>query len=104
MRVHTEWILTPWRLAFHEPTQTAVVADLHLGYEQARRQSGEAVPLVDLKETLVPLHLATRVFGFHRLIIAGDLFEKGFCRPIWQEFSERMKHMGIDEIAVVPGN
>ena len=31
-----EWLLTPERVAVHLPTSTGVVADLHLGYEEAR--------------------------------------------------------------------
>src|SRR5438270_5847367 len=36
MIVHEDWLLTPVRAAVHLPTATAVVADLHLGYELAR--------------------------------------------------------------------
>ena len=37
MRVFTDWELTPDRAAVHLPTRTAVVADLHLGYAEARQ-------------------------------------------------------------------
>ena len=44
MLVHDEWLLTAQRAAVHLPTATAVIADLHLGYDQVRRRGGEAVP------------------------------------------------------------
>src|SRR5262249_34562148 len=42
MRIHRDWLLTPERAAVHLPTATAIVADLHLGYNHARRRTGEA--------------------------------------------------------------
>ena len=44
MYVHEDWLLTPYRAAIHLPTATAVIADLHLGYDQVRQRGGEAVP------------------------------------------------------------
>src|SRR5438067_991701 len=35
-----DWLLTPQRVAVHRPSGSAVVADLHLGYGQARRRGG----------------------------------------------------------------
>ena len=55
MLVHDEWLLTPARVAVHRPTATAVLADLHLGYNDARRRDGEAVPPADLTLILAPL-------------------------------------------------
>ena len=48
MLVHDEWLLMPQRVAVHLPTATAVLSDLHLGYNEARRRDGEAVPPADL--------------------------------------------------------
>ena len=45
MILRHDWLLTPARVAIHTPTRTAVLADLHLGYAEARHRTGEAVPL-----------------------------------------------------------
>jgi metallophosphoesterase superfamily enzyme len=52
VRVLDDWLLTPERAALHVPTATAVIADLHLGYAQARQQCGDAVPTADLDQQL----------------------------------------------------
>src|SRR3954469_14587931 len=75
MRVLDDWLLTPWRVAVHLPTVTAVAADLHLGYDRVRRRNGEAVPPRGLADELAPLAEALRRSGVRRLVIAGDLFE-----------------------------
>jgi putative SbcD/Mre11-related phosphoesterase len=104
VQVNKEWILTPWRLALHQPTRTAVVADLHLGYDQARRRSGEAVPMVDWNQHLSLLQAAVLTHEFKNLVIAGDLFERDFCPVIWHEFQNRLRDAGLAIIALVPGN
>src|SRR5947209_7596191 len=104
MRVHDEWVLTPERAAVHLPTATAVVADLHLGYSEARRRGGEAVPLADLKQILLPL---LRVFGMHRvrrLIIAGDLFEVAYSDELAGALLDWLQSSGVELAGVVPGN
>ncbi len=53
--LHLDWHLTFRRIAIHVPTATAVVADLHLGYQDARRQCGDAIPSVDVETQLAPL-------------------------------------------------
>ena len=49
MRVHEDWLLTAQRVAIHVPTRTAVLADLHLGYDAARQRRGEA-PILDFEQ------------------------------------------------------
>lgn len=104
MRIHGEWILTPWRLAFHEPTKIAVIADMHLGYDLARRHGGEAVPLMDWDEFLAPLMTAAHALDFRSLVIAGDLFERGFSMHVWSEFQCRLRAENVELAALVPGN
>lgn len=104
MRVFQEWILTPWRLAIHEPTRTAVVADMHLGYDLARRQAGEAVPNMDWDGYLAPLHAAASAQDIDKLVIAGDLFEKAFDPALWLQLRKRLRGLGIDVVGIVPGN
>jgi metallophosphoesterase superfamily enzyme len=104
VRVHDDWLLTPERAALHLPTCTAVVADLHLGYDQARRRAGEAVPPVSLGEVLSPLQ---RVLARHRctrLVIAGDLFEDVWCPDLAAELGDWLRGVGVAVGGVVPGN
>src|SRR5262249_38084634 len=103
MRVLGEWLLTPWRAAVHEPTRTAVVADLHLGYDQARRDAGEAVPVMDWDEFMAPLGALARTQTISWLVIAGDLFEKAFCHAAWAEFRDRVQALAIEIAGLVPG-
>jgi putative SbcD/Mre11-related phosphoesterase len=104
MRVHTDWLLTAQRVAIHVPTATTVVADLHLGYNDCRRRSGEAVPSAALDDQLKPLGNALKKHGSRRLVIAGDLFEAGFVTDLMKEFRHWLADVGIALTALVPGN
>ena len=65
----------PKRAAIHPGEQTAVVADLHLGYEWARAAAGDCVITHSLDETLARLELLLSHANVARLIVAGDLVE-----------------------------
>jgi putative SbcD/Mre11-related phosphoesterase len=104
MRIHTDWLLTPERAAVYLPAATAVVADLHLGYDQARRRTGEAVPVVRVAEVLAPLRAVLARHGCARLVIAGDLFEAGWCPRLAAEFRAWLDAAGVELAGVVPGN
>ncbi len=104
MIVHSDWLLTAQRLAIHVPTATAVVADLHLGYNECRRHGGDAVPLFDLEKQLEPLGKALRNHGVHRLVIAGDLFEAGYGPELAREFQQWLANTRVELTAMVPGN
>lgn len=72
---HEGWLLTPEGAAIRPEEATAVVADVHLGYEWARGAAGDCVPSHSLSETCVRL---ARVFAraeVRRLLVAGDLVE-----------------------------
>jgi putative SbcD/Mre11-related phosphoesterase len=69
------WKLTPEGAAVHAREQTAVIADLHLGYEWARGAAGDCVPAHSLAETLARLDSVLRTAPVSRLIVAGDLVE-----------------------------
>jgi uncharacterized protein len=103
VRVQEDWLLTPARVAVHLPTATAVVADLHLGYSEARRASGEAVPAVPLERRLAPLAALASGALTRRLVIAGDLFEDGVSDAAAAELLAWAGRVGL-ELAVVPGN
>src|SRR5215204_5696374 len=106
MRVLSDWRLTPWRLAVHVASATAVVADLHLGYDRVRRRNGEAVPLRPLRDELRPLAEGLRQEHVNRLLVAGDLFED--ARVEREDMIEALLAWLADHeivlVAVVPGN
>jgi metallophosphoesterase superfamily enzyme len=103
MLVLGEWRLTPERVALHEPSGAGVVADLHLGYDQARAAAGDAVPIRRLEDALAPLgKLASR--GMRRLIVAGDLFERGVDAELLRRFHDYLKGCGIEWTGWTPGN
>lgn len=101
-----DWLLTPWRGAVHRPTATAVVADLHLGYDRVRRRGGEAVPARRLSDELAPLLAGMAGCGARRLVVAGDLLEDGRVErdETADEFLACLASAGVELAAVVPGN
>lgn len=100
----SEWRLTPYRLAVHEPTRTAVIADPHLGYNDARRRSGDAIPLLSFEDQLAPLKRACAVFDLADLVVAGDLCEARLDEEIVARFDAFVKECGLFVRAIVPGN
>jgi metallophosphoesterase superfamily enzyme len=75
------WWLAPEGAAIHRMTRTAVVADVHLGYEWARGSRGDCVPAHSLDETVTQLASLLNCGEIHRLVVAGDLVEsRRFCR------------------------
>jgi putative SbcD/Mre11-related phosphoesterase len=106
MRVLADWLLTPERVALHTGSCTGVVADLHLGYAQARARGGEAVPARQLADALAPLAAALKRHGARRLVIAGDLLEDGRRgrEEVVEELRRWLEGAGLELAAVVPGN
>jgi metallophosphoesterase superfamily enzyme len=104
MRVLNDWLLLPERIALHEPTATAVIADVHLGYHEARRRQGDALPLLGVADVWRPVEVAMTRIPFRRLLIAGDLFERGYDAELWLPSRDHLRALGIDWIALVPGN
>lgn len=72
---HGSWILTPEGAAIHANGGTAVIADVHLGYEWARGAAGDCVPSHSLAETVARLAAALARAPITTLIVAGDLVE-----------------------------
>ncbi len=104
MIVLGEWLLTPERVALHQPSRTAVVADLHLGYDRARRRGGDAVPGVPVAAQMAGVGAALRRHGVTRLVMAGDLLEDGRCRDVLDEFRDWLRGAGVEPVGIVPGN
>jgi len=104
MLVHADWLLTPERVAVHLPTATAVAADLHLGYDQARQRRGEAVPLAGLDDLLDALARLVPRHGLRRLVIAGDLFEDETGCALVPDLLRWLGAHALELAGVVPGN
>lgn len=104
VRFCDEWLLLPQRLAYHEPTASVVVADLHLGYTAVRQHLGDAIPARSIHEELQPLLKVASGFPVRRLVVAGDLFERGFDEMRFRDLQAILDQTGILELAVVPGN
>jgi len=104
MQVLTDWLLTAERVALHLPSNTAVVADLHLGYDEARRLAGEAVPVRSLEELLRPLADVLARHQSRRLVVAGDLLEDGRCRAVLSDFHRWLKKREMELAVLIPGN
>jgi putative SbcD/Mre11-related phosphoesterase len=79
VQICDDWRLTPEGAAIHLGERTAVVADLHLGYEWARAAAGDCVIAHSLEETLARLELLLNRAPVARLVVAGDLVES--ARP-----------------------
>jgi uncharacterized protein len=104
VRVLEDWLLTPERAAVHEPTRTAIVADLHLGYGAARQQAGDAIPVPDLALQLAPLHSLVRNTSVRRLVVAGDLFEDAPASGLVDDLLGYLRRINLQLAAVVTGN
>jgi metallophosphoesterase superfamily enzyme len=103
MRVLDEWLLTPARAAVHLPTATAVVADVHLGYGEARHRGGDAVPPQGVAAVLDPVRAVLKNHIVRRLVVAGDLFEAGPVAALVSELLAWCASADV-ELIVLPGN
>lgn len=70
-----DWLFTPEGAAVHPGERTAVIADVHLGYEWARGAAGDCVPAHSLEETATRIAAVLERVPIARLIVAGDLVE-----------------------------
>lgn len=104
MRFADEWLLLPQRIALHEPSATAVLADLHLGYSAARQRLGDAIPLRSTADEIRPLLDAARLHVIKRVLVAGDLFERGYDKAVYQQFVDALDRHRICWLGLVPGN
>lgn len=75
------WLLTPEAAAVFTAEHTAVIADVHLGYEWARAQGGDCLPAHSLRETLALFESLLARTTITRLIVAGDLVESRIPCP-----------------------
>jgi metallophosphoesterase superfamily enzyme len=99
-----DWLLSHARAAIHQPTRTAVVSDLHLGYAEARRRAGESIPAPTVEEVLHPLQSLLRSLDIHSLVIAGDLFEAGPNEAVIASLLTWLTAAEVEKLSIVPGN
>jgi metallophosphoesterase superfamily enzyme len=95
MRVHRDWLLLPQRLA---------VAEVHVGYSEARRGAGDAVPVRSVAAILAPLARAAATHPIRSLLVAGDLFERRFEPDLYRPFRAVLARLDIAFAGLVPGN
>ncbi len=69
------WRLAPEGAAVHLGERTAVIADVHLGYEWARSARGDHLPAHSLVETRAKLARLLDRAAIDRLVVAGDMVE-----------------------------
>lgn len=104
MRILDDWLLLPQRFAVHEPSATAVLADVHLGYSAARQRLGDAIPWRSVAEEVSPLVVAAASHDIRAVIVAGDLFESGFDAAIFAQWLDVLDRLKIRFAGLVPGN
>jgi putative SbcD/Mre11-related phosphoesterase len=104
MRVDWDWWLTPERAALHLPTGTAVIADLHLGYDQVRCRGGDALPEFGLDEAIAALKTVILRHNVRRLLIAGDFCEDGRRQGSAAQLLTWLKDAGLEWLGIIPGN
>lgn len=103
VRIDHELILTAQRAAVHAASCSAVIADVHLGYDRVRQAVGEAVPTFGWSALRRRLEMLLGRFPLRRLIVAGDLVENSRQVAAARELSEWLTSRGV-ELWLVPGN
>lgn len=103
VRVGEELLLTAQRAAVHFPSRSAVIADVHLGYDAVRQASGEAVPSLGWPTLRRRLEAITARYGIQRLVVAGDLVENPRHVASVRELLEWLAGQHV-ELWLVPGN
>lgn len=101
------WILTPEGAALHPAERTAVIADVHLGYEWARAAKGDCLPAHSLAETVEKLASLLDRGPVDQLIVAGDLVESPLpCRRTAEDLGGLTRWLEARRVnlLLVPGN
>ena len=94
---------------YHPASGTLIVADVHLGYEDAMAEAGVYLPRLQLRHALEVTREAIRRTGARRVVIAGDL-KHVFSKLTRQERIESVKFIrgleeaGAAELVLVKGN
>jgi putative SbcD/Mre11-related phosphoesterase len=97
------WTFVPEGAAVHVAWRTAVVADVHLGYEWARGAGGDQVPAHSLAETVAKLRKVLGRARIERLIVAGDLVESARpCRQTTRDVASLGRWLAGKGVELVP--
>jgi hypothetical protein len=97
-------LLTPEKAAIID--KTAIIADLHLGFENVMQDYGIAFPRVQIREILDGIEKIVEKYSIEKLIIAGDLkheFSKNLPYE-WEDVELFLKTLSDIEIEVLRGN
>ena len=97
-------ILTPEKAAIIK--NTAIIADLHLGFENVMQDYGIAFPRMQIKDVLESVEKLVEKYNIEKLIIAGD-FKHEFSRNLpyeWEDVELFLKTFKNLNIEVVRGN
>jgi len=85
---------------------TAVIADLHLGFENVLQDHGIAFPRIQIKDVIENVEAIINKYSIGRLVIAGDLKHE-FSRNLpyeWEDVELFLKTFSDIDIEVVRGN
>jgi len=99
-----ELLLTPEKAIIID--DTAIIADLHLGFENVLQDHGIAFPRIQIKDIIENVKTIIDKYGIKRLIIAGD-FKHEFSRNLpyeWEDVELFLKTFSGIGIEVVRGN
>jgi putative SbcD/Mre11-related phosphoesterase len=97
------WFLTPEGAVIHLEEKTAIVADVHLGYEWSRGAGGDVVPAHSLSETLQAFASLFARALLNRLVVAGDLVESARpCRRTANDLRGLREWLDVRGIEFVP--
>jgi putative SbcD/Mre11-related phosphoesterase len=100
------WWLTAALGLIHRGKRTAVIADVHLGYEWARGATGDVIPTHTLSEMFTRLEAILALTPIERLIVAGDLVESHRCRQTRtdvEKLRRRLASQGV-RLDLIGGN
>lgn len=101
------WLLAPEGAAVDPAGRTAVIADVHLGYDWARAARGDMVPPHALAEALAKLERLLARATIERLVVAGDLVESPRpCARTARDVARLGAWLGARgvELLALPGN
>jgi DNA ligase-associated metallophosphoesterase len=98
--------LLPLRAMYWPRERTLIVADVHLGKEEAFRAASIPVPLAPGRADLQRLNLALQCTGAERLLVLGDLWHAsaGMVEPLLGDLFEWRKAWPDLMIQLVRGN
>lgn len=95
--------LTPEKAAIID--KTAIIADLHLGFENVMQMKGVAIPRMQIRSILNSIKKIIKKYNVNKLIIAGDLkheFSKNLPYE-WEDVKTFIESLDVD-ISIIRGN